>query len=261
MVRAHPKSYPKDNTGVTNFLGLVEGLRSEGYEKSHDTAPLAEWIREVLGETIQETSPSWAKKSIKIPKKLRKTIDSIRKNMGERNGRTHSFKGSFRKKELLDFAQKRARLLYGTEDLSIYLEDLVLKEQSGLRAPSGALFDLLEICEFIVRRKGLHLSKSFEVSVCDFWVPEIGLGIEIRNEFDPGEEGELFRLLTLSRHHYKADRMAIVLPSNMDDKGFQSCRSLQHIVENLKVMRIHDFEPFIEEIARAAKDAKKDMST
>ncbi|MFP6854366.1 MAG: hypothetical protein VB980_01175, partial [Opitutales bacterium] len=234
---------------------------SGGYEKSHDTAPLAEWIRETLGETIQETSPSWAEKPVKIPKKLRKTIDSIRKSMGERTGLAHPFKGSFRKKDILEFAKKRARLLYGTEDLSIYLEDLVLKEQSGLRAPSRALFDLLEICEFIVRRKGLHISKSFEVNVCDFWVPEIGLGIEIRNEFDPGEEGELFRLLTLSRHHYEVDRMAIVLPSNTDDKSFQSCRSLQHIVDNLKVMRINDFEPFIEEIARAAKDAKQDMST
>jgi len=259
VVWNHPELYPQENPGVASFIELVKEMRSVGYEKSEDTAPMAEWIRQSLGETIQKSSQEWTKKTIKIPKNLQKSLDSIRKSIRKKESELHPFKASFRKIETLEFARKRAQLLYGSEDLSIYLEDLVLKEQSGLRAPSGTLFDLLEICEFIVRRKGLHLSKSFEVCVCDLWAPEISLGIEVRDEFDPGEEGELFRLLTLSRHHYETDHLAVVFPSNIDEKSFQSCRTLQHIIANLKVLRINEFESFIAEISLAAKDAKKDM--
>ena len=258
VVRAQPKLYPRDNKGVASFLELVEKLRSGGYEKSIDTAPLAEWIREKIGPDIEGTSPAWAKKTLKIPKNLKKTLASIRKTIGKKKREVHPFSGSFRKPETLEFAHKRASLLYGSRDLSIYIEDLVLKEQSGLRAPSGALFDLLEICEFIVRRKGLHLSKSFEVNMCDFWVPEISLGIEIRSEFDAGEEGELFRLLTLSRQHYETEHLTVVLPNELEEHLFQGCRALQHIVDNLKVLRIDDFEGFIEDIALEAKLANND---
>jgi hypothetical protein len=165
----------------------------------------------------------------------------------------------FRKEELWNYAKKRAMLLHGTEDLSLYIENLVWKEKSGLEAPAGLLFDLLECCEQVIKRKGYHVSKNFEVNICDLWVPELRLGIEPRMAFEAAEEGNLFRLLTLSEIHYNAACLVVVLPNDTEEPNFQSCRSLQHIVLNLKVLRMKDFEEYLDEIARATQDAGADM--
>ena len=62
-------------------------------------------------------------------------------------------------------------------------------------------------------------------------------------------------LLTLSELHYNATCLVVVLPNGTEEANFQSCRSLQHIVLNLKVLRMKDFEEYLDEIGRASRDA------
>ena len=257
IVETNPKTYSPKSKGVVFFREIVKELRSEGFNKSEHTAPLAEWIRQEQRNRggNGEKSSSRENQTPEIPMDLGKTLDSIRKTIGLEDRRVYPFSGVFRKQELLDFAKQRALLLHGTDDLSVYLESLVRKEQSGLEAPSGALFDLLESCEYVVRRKGFNVSKSFEVNACDLWIQELSVAIEPRTVFESVEEGDLFRLLTLSSHHYEADHLIVVLPNDIDEENFQSCRSLQHIIENLKVLRMKDLEGFLDEIILAGEDA------
>ena len=76
----------------------------------------------------------------------------------------------------------------------------------------------------------------------------MSVAIEPRTVFESVEEGDLFRLLTLSSHHYEAAHLIVVLPNDIDEENFQSCRSLQHIIEKLKVLRMKDLESFLDEI-------------
>ncbi|MBO93334.1 MAG: hypothetical protein CMI32_00340 [Opitutales bacterium] len=250
-VKSDPEIYPKKSKNVVTFLQIVDELRSVGYDKSENTAPLAEWIlqEERKREDGDQSSSSSGKTFIEIPMDLGKTLDSLRKSLGLETRRVYPVSAVFRNIDLLEFAKKRSLLLHGTEDVSVYLEGLVQKDQSGLSAPSGTLFDLLESCEQIVGRKGFRVTKQFEVNACDLWVPEMGLAIEPRSDYNLGDEGELFRLLTLSQQHFDTECMAVVLPNEISDKNYQSCRTLQHIIEDLSVLKINEFEAFVEEIA------------
>ena len=249
-MKSNSENYPKQSKNVVSFLQIVNELKNVGYEKSNNTAPLAEWIlqkkRELEGG--QKSSSDSDNTFIEIPMELEKTLDSLRKSLGLDTRRVFPVSAVFRDLELLEFAKKRALLLHGSEDVSVYLEALVQKDHSGLSAPSGRLFDLLESCESIIRRKGLRVVKQFEVNACDLWVPEISLAIEPRSDFNQGEEGDLFRLLTLSHQHFDAEHLVVVLPEETSEENYQSCRAVQHIVKDLKVLKINDLEAFVEEI-------------
>ena len=256
IVESNPKKYSQECKEVVFFLEIVNELRSKGFKNSKDTVALAKWIRQEYRklEGREEESSSLKNAFVEIPMDLEKTLDKIRKTVGLEDKRVYPFSGVFRKQELLDFAKQRAKILHGTDDLSVYIENLVRKEQSGLEAPAGALFDLLETCEQIVRRKGFEVSKSFEVNACDMWVEELEVAIEPRTEFKSVEEGNLFRLLTLSSHHYDAKHLIVVLSNDIEEQSFQSCRSLQHIIEGLQVVRLKDFEGCLDEIIDPSED-------
>ena len=258
VVESNPKKYSQEGKEVVFFLELVNELRSKGFKNSKDTVALAKWIRQEYRKLEgQEESASLENTFLEIPMDLEKTLDTIRKTVGLEDRRVYPFSGVFRKQELLDFAKQRAKILHGTDGLSVYMENLVRKEQSGLEAPAGALFNLLETCEQIVRRKGFEVSKSFEVNACDMWVEELAVAIEPRTRFKSVEEGDLFRLLTLSSHHYDAKHLIVVLPNEIDEQSFQSCRSLQHIIEGLQVVRLKDFERRLDEIIDPSEDEEE----
>ena len=261
-VKSNPKSYPKRSKRVGILLRIVKEIRSVGYEKSENTASLAEWILHEQRQMKGRPKPSSAAKKtpIKIPMDLGKTLDSLRGSLGLGNRRVYPYSAVFRKLELFEFAKKRALLLHGTEDVSAYLERLVQKDQSGLKAPSGTLFDLIEGCEYIVNRKGFQVTKQFGVNACDLWVPDMSLAIEPISDFTPGAEGELFRLLTLSHHHFDAEHLVVVLPNEISTENYQCCRTLQHVVEDLTVLRINDFEAFVDEIALEALTPVDDIA-
>ena len=250
LVRANPAIYSDENKGVVFLLKAVKDLRRNGYENSEYTETLAFWIREEQEKAEEEDPTSTSDLMPKeIPEQLKERLESIRESIGLKPRRVFPFNGVMREKNLLKFAQKRSQLLHGTDDLSIYIENLIRKDHSSLNAPSGLIFDLLESCEYIVQRNGYQVSKNFEVNCCDLWIPEISLAIEPRSGFDPKEEGDLFRLLTLSVHHFDAKRIAVVLPDDLEMANFQSCRSLQHVIDNLRVLHISELDAYVRETA------------
>ena len=251
IVTSYPATYPENSKEVSLFLEIVEEVRRLGYKKAANTAPLAEWIR---AEKLKARESNPDANYIALPKDLQKKLDAIRETT-ESGGTAIPYNVVFRDSDLFEYAKQRVQLLHGSDDLSVYLEGLVRKEQSGLNAPSGSLFDLIETCEGIVKRNGFRVAKDFAVNTCDLWVPDIGVAIEPRIEFEQAEEGDLFRLLTLSTSHFGADHLVVVVPDELEEDKYQSCRSLKHIVDNLTVVRVKDFEKFFVEVIQATSDA------
>ena len=70
--------------------------------------------------------------------------------------------------------------------------------------------DLIHICEHKLKLREVEILTNFSTDECDIWVPNLKLGIEIRNSWNEDSQAELINILNTTNSRLHARFLAVV---------------------------------------------------
>ena len=84
------------------------------------------------------------------------------------------------------------------------------------------------------------------------WIPEISLGVEVRDSWNESEEIEIIRTLSDTNFRKRSLHLCLVTPDDLSDNKFRKLRDIEkrNVIENLSVIRIGDFSPYLDELIK-----------
>ena len=240
---------------VKNLREKIDGFESTGFEENIEVFLLAMWIREKLSElTIKQGSYNLQVHNIELPDDIDEVIrleESKATRSSNKTSPNISLSELFPNHKLRAFALERVQMLH-RGDLIAYLSSLVAKERSSLMSCSASIMDMINICEHKLDLRKLEVCKRFCVGETDLWIPEISLGVEVRDSWNESEEIEIIRTLSDTNFRKRSLHLCLVTPDDLSDNKFRKLRDIEkrNVIENLSVIRIGDFSPYLDELIK-----------
>ena len=240
---------------VKNLREKIDGFESTGFEENIEVFLLAMWIREKLSElTIKQGSYNLQVHNIELPDDIDEVIrleESKATRSSNKTSHNISLSELFPNHKLRAFALERVQMLH-RGDLIAYLSSLVAKERSSLMSCSASIMDMINICEHKLDLRKLEVCKRFSVGETDLWIPEISLGVEVRDSWNESEEIEIIRTLSDTNFRKRSLHLCLVTPDDLSDNKFRKLRDIEkrNVIENLSVIRIGDFSPYLDELIK-----------
>lgn len=252
--------YDYFDKNVKSFREKIEGFRQSGFEENFEVFLLAMWLREQLSElTIKQGSYNLKVHEIKLPYSVDEILNAEEKKI-TRGYSTPNIKISlselFPNPRLRAYALERIQMLH-RGDIVAYLSSLVSKEKSSLMSStlmscSASILDMINICEHKLDTRKLKVIKKFSVGETDLWVPQLSLGVEVCDTWNEKKETEVIRVLCDTNFRRRALHLSLVTADDMSDVEFVKLKEIEkrNILDNLSVMRIGDFGPFLDELSK-----------
>ena len=250
--------YDYFDSKVKNLREKIESFAANGFEENIEVFLMAMWIREKLTElTIKQGSYNLQVHAIEIPESIDQVLRTEETKATRSNAKTPlnvSLSELFPNHRLRAFALERIQMLH-RGDLAAYLSSLVAKEKSSLMSCSASIMDMISICEHKLDLRKLKVSKKFSVGESDLWIPDISLGVEVRDSWDENKEIEIIRTLSDTNFRKRALHLCLVTPDDLSDTEFIKLRDIEkrNVIENLSVIRIGDFGPYLDEIMKTVR--------
>ena len=250
--------YDYFDSKVKNLREKIESFAAYGFEENIEVFLMAMWIREKLTElTIKQGSYNLQVHAIEIPESIDQVLKTEETKATKSNAKTPlnvSLSELFPNHRLRAFALERIQMLH-RGDLAAYLSSLVAKEKSSLMSCSASIMDMISICEHKLDLRKLEVSKKFSVGESDLWIPDMSLGVEVRDSWDENKEIEIIRTLSDTNFRKRALHLCLVTPDDLSDTEFIKLRDIEkrNVIENLSVIRIGDFGPYLDEIMKTVK--------
>ena len=114
--------------------------------------------------------------------------------------------------------------------------------------------DLIHICEHKIALRNLKTKNNFAVGETDLWIPELSLGVEVRDTWDENEELSLIQTLSDTNFRKRARNLCLVTPDDLSDAKFLKLREVEKrgVIENLSVIRVGDFANYLDALIETA---------
>ena len=240
---------------VKSFREKIENFKETGFEENYEVFLLAMWLREQLSElTIKQGSYNLKVHEIIFPDDVEEILRSEETKLTRRNANPKvkiSLSELFPNPRLRAFALERIQMLH-RGDIVAYISALVAKEKSSLMSCSASILDMINICEHKLDVRKLKVVKKFSVGESDLWVPALSLGIEVCDTWSENKEKEIIRTLCDTNFRKRALHLCLLTADDLSDVEFIKLRDIEkrNIIENLSVMRIGDFGPFLDELMK-----------
>ena len=246
---------------ATQLRKKIESFIAAGFEDNIDVFFLAMWIREQLSElTILKGSYNLNVDVIKLPENVEDVIRREENKTTLKGGnKTLNVRLSdlFPNPKLRAFALERIQILH-RGDLVAYISSLVAREKESLMNFSANIMDLIHICEHKIALRNLKTKNNFAVGETDLWIPELSLGVEVRDTWDENEELSLIQTLSDTNFRKRARNLCLVTPDDLSDAKFLKLREVEKrgVIENLSVIRVGDFANYLDALIETASANK-----
>ena len=240
--------------GIKAYSNLVSEIESEGYQSSEKAFSLAMWIREQLAKLATENNGYDLRVDIlKIPQGISKIIKDRCKDFSNyeiKKGISVSLDDLFPDPKVRSYALERVQLLH-KGNLFSYLNSLVKRERDSLIGESASIMDLIHICQEKLKRRNFKVVSNFNANEVDLWVPEVRLGIEIRDALSGSDSDELITILKNTNSSKNTRFLVLICPDDLSDLIFHNWREIERsgVLENLSVIRVGDFGSYLDKIA------------
>ena len=121
---------------------------------------------------------------------------------------------------------------------------------------SANIMDLIHICEHKLALRNLKTKNNFSVGETDIWVPELSLGVEVRDTWDESEEITLIQTLSDTNFRKRANHLCLVTTDDLSDAKFLKLREIEKrgVIENLSVIRVGDFANYLDALKQSLND-------
>ena len=157
--------------------------------------------------------------------------------------------------ELFPNHRLRAFALKNSDAIEGWLLPVFLSRQGKIFLMSSAsIMDMIAFVNINFTYE-TQVSKKFSVGESDLWIPDISLGVEVRDSWDENKEIEIIRTLSDTNFRKRAIHLCLVTPDDLSDTEFIKLRDIEkrNVIENLSVIRIGDFGPYLDEIMKTVR--------
>tara|TARA_B100002019_G_C21250159_1_gene590663 strand:- start:157 stop:1068 length:912 start_codon:yes stop_codon:yes gene_type:complete len=246
---------------VTQFRSKIDSFIDSGFEDNIEVFFLAMWVREQLSAlTIQKGSYNLSVDPLELPENVDDIIskeESKTTMRGSGKSLSISISDLFPNPKLRAFALERIQILH-RGDLVAYISSLVAREKESLMNFSANIMDLIHICEHKIALRNLKTKNNFAVGETDLWIPELSLGVEVRDTWDENEELSLIQTLSDTNFRKRARNLCLVTPDDLSDAKFLKLREVEKrgVIENLSVIRVGDFANYLDALIETASANK-----
>ena len=248
-------SYDRYKPGIRSFREWVRQFRKHGYDKSPEAIHIGAWLRKLLDEKgRREGGYNLNTRPLFIPDDLN---DIIRRRQREEEQVIEDkielppiFRKVLATAKTRALAWERANSLF-EGDLATYLSSLVEKERKAMQGPSWNILDLLDSCRLHMTRRNLKFSENYIINETDFWVPQIGLGVETVFDWISDKKQRIVGVLSDTKFRLRVLHFAIVVHNEVPGHQFESIKEIESrkVFENLRVLRVNEFGPYLDEIS------------
>ena len=255
---ANNKNWKKINPDkrINDFKDLVSEIESTGFQGNQKAYTLAMWIREELSKLASEKKGYDLRvHAFVIPIRVsdfiskRSEISFIEKQNLNNNIPIEEL---FPDSQTKEYVLERVRLLH-KGNLVSYLNYLVANERNSLKGNSAKILDLIQICQEKLKRRNLKVVSNFTANEVDLWVPDLSLGIEIRDQIysNNSESDQLITILKNTNASQNAKFLAVICPDDLPDLIFHNWRKIERegIIPNLSIIRVGDLGTYLDKLA------------
>ena len=234
------------------FIEQAREIVSNGYQNNADVMLFATWIRENLVKlSNKHGNYDLRVHAIELPQDLKSLLANREKTLTRSglNRSNVSLSTLFPDAKLRGFALERIQVLH-RGDIIEYLNSLVSRERDSLLGYSATIMDLIHICEHKLKLREVEILTNFSTDECDIWVPNLKLGIEIRNSWNEDSQAELINILNTTNSRLHARFLAVVCPDDLSDLAFHALREMERnqLIDNLSIIRAGDFGKYLDKI-------------
>ena len=87
-------------------------------------------------------------------------------------------------------------------------------------------------------------------------MPELSLGVEVRDTWDESEEIALIQTLSDTNFRKRANHLCLVTTDDLSDAKFLKLREIEKrgVIENLSVIRVGDFANYLDALKQSLND-------
>jgi hypothetical protein len=251
--------YDYFDKNVIQFKTKIESFIKDGFQENVEVFFLCMWIREQLSElTIKQGNYNLQVDPLIFPTDINEIIRREESKTTQKGGSkilNVSISDLFPNPKLRAFALERIQMLH-RGDLIAYISSLVAREKESLMNYSANIMDLIHICEHKLALRNLKTKNNFSVGETDIWVPELSLGVEVRDTWDESEEIALIQTLSDTNFRKRANHLCLVTTDDLSDAKFLKLREIEKrgVIENLSVIRVGDFANYLDALKQSLND-------
>lgn len=251
--------YDYFDKNVIQFKTKIDSFIKDGFQENVEVFFLGMWIREQLTElTIKKGNYNLQVDPLILPTDISEIIrreESKTTQKGASKILNVSISDLFPNPKLRAFALERIQMLH-RGDLIAYLSSLVAREKESLMNYSANIMDLIHICEHKLALRNLKTKNNFSVGETDIWVPELSLGVEVRDTWEESEEIALIQTLSDTNFRKRANHLCLVTTDDLSDAKFLKLREIEKrgVIENLSVIRVGDFANYLDALKQSVDD-------
>jgi hypothetical protein len=255
IVSQDSKLYSSADSAVLEFLNEVNSIEKSGFEANANAFLLGVLLRESIQDLNKKQGHYNLKiHAIKLPANLTSALQRVEKKLtksGLKSKPDIRLSDLFPDPEIRGFALERMHILHRS-DLTSYLNSLILKERNSLLGYSATIKDLIHISEHKIKHRKLISQNKFTTDETDIWIPELRLGIEVRNSWEDCQLNDLLFILKNTLKLKCAKYLAIVCPDDLSDKTFHSLREIerQQQIDSLSIIRIGDLGNYLDQLIK-----------